>query len=191
MQSEKDKAVEVANHFKAIRAGSKLGTTEAKRLLELASNSDDLDVQLTRLGYLLSRSKRSKSQAAQLLEVLSWLVENHPNCEIHQHFLLGDPYLEEQFKALLMRQAERPPHASQILDNLAALIVMEDPLAAEKLWQRASELEPKSHKWPTALAHLYRSQAKFGSIETKRTSLLRAVDDLLPKNRSVAKQNIA
>lgn len=175
MGTERDRTGELAAHLTAMSSGSKLSDSEARELESLASISEDITVRLKRLGYLLSRRKLSKRRRDESLDLLTWLVHTHPGIELHQQLQFKDRYLENEFKKLWLSQATAFPQDAQMLDNLAAFTVMDDSLGAEKLWRAACTLEPHSHRWPSALAHLYRTQAKFGPPEERPAAIRKAV----------------
>lgn len=153
-------------------------SADAVRSLEtqVKAAPDDVTARTQLLGYYFRSARTSpEAQEARQQHIL-WLIRNRPDAPIlstpfaRLDMRLDSSAYEEGRKAWL-DQVERQPKNAAVLGSAAAYLLLNDPGAAESLYQRAEAAEPQNPKWSRDLGNLYAlGRARKTSEESQKSA---------------------
>jgi tetratricopeptide (TPR) repeat protein len=150
---------ETMRTFDLTQEGSKLSENEAADLeKKSAATPDDLSLRIKLVSYYNGKYGSETARKNRQQHIL-WIIKNHPDVMGLDSEIFLVPELDnpafEQAKKLWLEQVKKNPKNIKILRNAAQFFYQDDKDDAEKLINRAMELEPKSYEWPAELGHLY------------------------------------
>ncbi len=101
----------------------------------LRANPYDVDTRFKLLMYYYSRGMRE-----QRMEQLLWLIENHPESQVHQRYPWSPQEPAQDFaqiRAAWLKQAELHPASAVVLGNAGFSLIFQDPEKAEQYLKKA------------------------------------------------------
>ncbi|MBS1993686.1 MAG: hypothetical protein JSS83_24390 [Cyanobacteria bacterium SZAS LIN-3] len=144
-----------------VMTGRDLSDDEAARLeATLEKNPSDWQTRFQLLGYYSRAQYSNDASRKKHSEAVLWLIENIPDCgvlntwgQIHPEY---DPTAYEAAKRLWLTLLDTRKDDLRIIEAAAGFLAHSDRPLAEKLLQRANELDPKESQWQRSLAMMLR-----------------------------------